>query len=661
MVKIMLLEKYLSDILTEVNGQRAWDWVAKISQFSRVQASNGYHEIAEIIKKELLKIGYNEIEHFKSPADGKNNVWGSVAPYQWEIESGELWITEPERIKLCDYSDIQTSIVTHSKSCDVVAEVVDIGKGDKKEDYESKDISGKIILMSSSTHMYHSYIENSGALGVIYYPDLKRTGDQLDKRIYNSFFTTHDRLNNAKFGFSISHKQGIHLKELLERGTVRVHAKISAEYMNGNLEVITTSIKGTENPEREIIIIAHLCHPFPSANDNASGSAGLLELARTLKLLISKKILTSPKRTIRFVWVPEFNGTIPWMKFHEDTINKVVACINLDMIGEHRLKIGHPLEINLAPQSTPSMLNDIASLFIRKIADHPKGIAINGTKVKMSYRIRSFDGGSDHVLFADSYFGIPSLMFGHEDSYYHSSKDTVEFCDSTELKRVIGMGIAISYFLSILDDKLIKELWPIIHQGIFNRLGNAIKILEEIGLNIENPQDPFKEEDISELALLGTDLIQAFYDYEINAFKWLKNVNSSSTVRLPTSTTQQISEILEIINSEWDSRIKKYSSGQENKKLESKLKLSYKPSYDGLFDTERLDNLFKNPLFKDFCESLKYEFLGPISELINLICKGYNILRITSFLSLEYKTLISPNKITELVNHLEGEDIIKQI
>ncbi|MBY8985964.1 MAG: DUF4910 domain-containing protein [Candidatus Lokiarchaeota archaeon] len=658
----MDIEKYLDDILTEANGQRAWDWVAKISQFSRVQASNEYHEIAEIIKKELTRIGYDEIEHFKSPADGKDTIWDSIAPFQWEIESGELWVTEPERLKLCDYEDIQTSIVTHSKSCDIVAEVVDIGKGDKKEDYEGKDLNGKLILMSSPTYIYHSYIESSEALGVIYYPDLKRTGDQLDKRIYNSFFTTHDRLNNAKFGFSISYKQSILLKEFLKKGSVKLHAKINAKHLDGNLEVISTQLKGKENPEQEIIIIAHLCHPFPSANDNASGAAGLLEIARTLKQLIDKKKFDQPKRTIRFVWVPEFIGTIPWMKFHEDEIKKVLTCINLDMIGEHRLKLGYPLEVNLAPHSTPSILNDIASLFIKKIVDHPKGIAINGTKVPMSYRLTSFEGGSDHVLFADSYFGIPSLMFGHEDPYYHSSMDTVEYCDPTELKRVIGMSISISYFLSILDDKLINELWPILHQGIYNRLGNAIKLLEEITLDLETPKDPTKKEEIIELVLLGTDLIQAFYDYEIDAFEWLERIFSPlKVIKLLTSTKQLISEIVEIHNLRWGNQIKKYHGDKEIENLESKLKLNYKPNFDGPFEEDLLLKLSIKPLFKEFCESLKSGYLGALSELINLVCKGYNILRVTSSLSLEYKSIISPNKVLKLVNHLVEENIINQL
>jgi len=330
------------------------------------------------------------------------------------------------------------------------------------------------------------------------------------------------------------------------------------------------------------------------------------------------------------------------------------------MIGEHRLKIGHPLEVNLAPHSTPSILNDIASLCIKKIADHPKGIAINGTKVPMSYRLMSFEGGSDHVLFADTYFGIPSLMFGHADPYYHSSMDTVEYCDPTELKRVIGMGLSISYILSILDDELINELWPIIHEGIYNRLGKTIKILEDIKLNIETPKELSKKEDVIELVLLGTDLIQAFYDYELNAFKWLEDVIfSSEIVNLLKSTLQEISEIIEIHNLSWDKQMRNYSGDKEIEKVEPKLRLTYKPNFNGPFAIDRLVNLSKNPLFKEFCESLKSEFLGVLSELINLLGKGYSILRVTSFLSLEYKKLVFPNKIMKLVNYLVEENIIK--
>ena len=47
-----------------------------------------------------------------------------------------------------------------------------------------------------------------------------------------------------------------------------------------------------------------------------------------------------------------------------------------------------------------------------------------------------------------------------------------------------------------------------------------------------------------------------------------------------------------------------------------------------------------------------------MSELVNLICKGLNILRVAALLSLEYKKIILPSKIEELIPYLEEDKII---
>ncbi|NVM17232.1 MAG: DUF4910 domain-containing protein [Candidatus Lokiarchaeota archaeon] len=655
----MNIAKFLNDILGAINGQRAWDWVAKISQYSRVQASNGYHDSLEVIKEELLSLGFDDIEHFKSPADGETTIWGYPASYQWEIKAGKLWIEEPEKTKLCDFNDIPVSIVTHSKSCDISAEIVDIGTGDNKEDYENNDVEGKIILMSGPIYLNRPLIEKSKAIGVIYYPDLNRTKNNLDRVIYNGFFTTKERMNNAKFGFSISYNQAMHLKELLKKGLVKVHASINAEFMEGHFEVLSSCIKGTEFPEQEIVIISHLCHPLPSANDNASGAAGLLELARAFKYLIKNEIIDSPKRTLRFVWVPEFNGTVPWMKFHEDRIKNVLACINLDMIGEHPLKLGQPFEVNLAPRSTPSILNDIASTFIKKIADHPKGIAINGTKNPMSYRLRSYDGGSDHFLFVDSYFGIPSLMLSHNDPNWHSNVDTVEYCDSTELKRVIAIALSISYVFSTIDKVLISKFWPIVRQGLFKRIGTLVKLLEELSLSILSSENAEKTEFRIDLFLLGRYLIKACFQYEIELLERIKLIESSSeTLQLIELAKKEIEELENSQNTRWN-EINDFDE-EELKKEEQIFKTIYELTYPGPLYARDLFKLVKYHEFENFLAELKYEFLGPINELFNLLGKGYNTLTITAFLSLEYETLVQPKKIQTLINHLEKEELIKK-
>ena len=655
----MDIEKFLNDILGVVNGQRAWDWVAKISQYNRIQASNGYHDSLETIKEELVTLGFDDIEHFKSPADGETTIWGYPASYQWEIETGELWIEEPEKIKLCDFSDIPVSIVTHSKPCDITVEIVDIGTGDNKEDYERNVIEGKIILMCGPIYLNRPLIEESKAIGVIYYPDLRRTRGNLDRRIYNGFFTTKERINNAKFGFSISYNQAMHLKELLKKGPVKAHAHIKAEFLKGNFEVLSSSIQGTEFPEQEIIIIAHLCHPLPSANDNASGAAGLLELARTFKYLIKNEIIDKPKRTLRFVWVPEFNGTVPWMKFHEDKMRNVLACINLDMIGEHPSKIGQPFNVNFAPRSTPSILNDITSIFVKKIADHPKGIAINGTKNPMAYRLRSYDGGSDHFLFIDSYFGIPSLMLGHNDPNWHSNVDTVEYCDSTELKRVIAIALSISYVFSIFDQVLIKKFWPVVRQGLFKRIGTLVKLLEELSIGINSSENTEKTEFRIDYFLLGKDLIKSSFLYEIELLERIKLIESSSeTLQLIETAKKEIRELEDSQNLKWNEKFD--FNEEECKKEEQIFNNIYELTYTGPLYSRNLFKLVKYQEFENFIAELQYELLGPINELFNLLGKGYNILTISAFLSLEYETIIQPKKIQTLVNLLEKEQLIKK-
>ena len=656
----MDIDNLLNKILPEINGQRAWDWVAKISQYNRIQASNGYHEILEVIKKELEQLGFEDIEHFQSPADGTQKTWEYTAPYQWELKSGKFEIIEPEQIKLCDSNEITTSIITHSKSCDITAEIVDIGRGDNEVDYAGEHIDGKIVLMSSLSSMYREFIENSKALGVIYYPDLKRTGEQLDKRIYNSFFTTADRLNIAKFGFSISYNQSMHIKELLREGPVKVHAKIDSEFIEGNLEVLTTVLKGSENSDKEVILIAHLCHPHPGANDNASGAAGLFELARSFHYLVNNHILMPPKYSIRFVWVPEINGTVPWMKSHEKQINQAIACINLDMIGEHRLKIGYPLLTFLAPHSTPSILNDLTSIIVKKVADHPKGVSINGTKVPLSYRLAAFEGGSDHILFSDFYFGIPAIMMGHDDPYYHSSMDTVEYCDPTELKRVIGIALCTSYILSMIDTNVILSLWSIIHQGFLARWSKVTKLLDDISFNLHENKKRGKSEQNSELILLGTEIFNATLEYETNLIKWIKKFSNSKELSEKfDSLEKELSHLIEFRKEVWQNDIQDYSDNKQIEIIGINYNSRFQPAFQGPVLVNTLFNLRKIPLFKDFCESLGYEFLGPINELLNLLCRGFDILRISSYMSLEYGVIILPIQITEMINHFLKIKLIK--
>ncbi|NIW11051.1 MAG: DUF4910 domain-containing protein, partial [Gammaproteobacteria bacterium] len=143
--------------------------------------------------------------------------------------------------------------------------------------------------------------------------------DLPDAHAYQAIWPTKEELNKVTFGFSITKRQGNQLRALLkQKKTVTLKAIVDAKLFPGKLDIITATIKGKTKPNQEIFLIAHLCHPKPSANDNASGSGLLLEIARTIIALIQKGKIPQPKRTIRFFWVPEIYGTIAYLHKHEN-------------------------------------------------------------------------------------------------------------------------------------------------------------------------------------------------------------------------------------------------------------------------------------------------------------------------------------------------------
>lgn len=111
------------------------------------------------------------------------------------------------------------------------------------------------------------------------------------------------------------------------------------KYSAGGKEVknIETEILGTERPEEIVIIGAHYdsVSGSPGANDNASGVAALLELARNLKAI-------RPLRTLRFVsfvneeppyfQTEEMGSRVYSRRSHERGEN-IVAMLSLETMG----------------------------------------------------------------------------------------------------------------------------------------------------------------------------------------------------------------------------------------------------------------------------------------------------------------------------------------
>ena len=113
----------------------------------------------------------------------------------------------------------------------------------------------------------------------------------------------------------ISLREARALQQRLARGErITLHAVVRARNDDAMpYETLVATIPGTDPAAGEIVFSCHLDHEKPGANDNASGCAANLEIARTLKTLIDAKRIPPPARTIRFIWPSEMTGTIAYL------------------------------------------------------------------------------------------------------------------------------------------------------------------------------------------------------------------------------------------------------------------------------------------------------------------------------------------------------------
>ncbi|MFQ6032512.1 MAG: M28 family peptidase [Candidatus Zixiibacteriota bacterium] len=447
-------QKVREGLLTELSGEIAKEHVIEITRFDRIQASEGWHQAALYVKEQLEKYGITNAVIEKFPSNGSRKYYTWTPPMGWRVQSGELWMIKPQRERLASYEEVPTSLVKGSQTADVTAEVIAIEDGTKPEDYEGIDVKGKIILSAAyAGNVHREGVIKHGAAGVVTYLGRQNRIEYPDLVPYNALWPKLEEKDKTTFGFTISRRNAERILSLLQKGEkVIFHAKVEGEVYESNVEMMSATIRGTKYPDKEVLFMGHLDHYKPGANDNASGSAGVLEIARTIKRLIDQGLLEPPKRTIRFLWVTEWNGTVPWLWAHPEVGEKTLAALNLDMIGEDLHKCNSFFYFTKTPHSLPSFLNDLTE----NMTIHTAGLNITtprGSRTRFNYRISEYSGGSDHWMFNDATIGVPALMLGHPDPFWHTIQDSPDKVDPTELKRVMFIAANVAWFIANAEDE----------------------------------------------------------------------------------------------------------------------------------------------------------------------------------------------------------------
>ena len=482
----------------EMSGNIAKSYVAQITRFNRIQASTMFHEAAEYIKSELEKLGLDGTTIEQFTADGEYKYWTHTSPMGWTVNSAELRLIEPEERLLCQYQDIPQSLHMQSNATPpegITAEVIDVGTGTKPSDYEGKDVKGKIVLASGRARTVHEQaVYKHGAVGVltdvpIEMPNVREALDIPDAHAYQAIWPTAEQLTKVAFGFSLSKRQGNQLRSILKNGkTVKAKATVDAKLFPSKLDVVTATIRGKST--EEIFLVAHMCHPKPSANDNASGSGTLLEVARTIRTLIDTGKIPIPERTIRFFWVPETYGSIAYLASHEDASQRLLAGINLDMVGQDQELCKSTLNLDRTPDSLPSYLNDFVYSLIEQSRTEFDSQTFFGSASTFRYATTAFSGGSDHSEFTEATVRVPCVMLLQwPDLYYHTSMDTIDKVSEDSLKRVGWITAVAALTLANADAQTALQLVNLTITYATNRIVHStLEATQELNAKLDQPK-----------------------------------------------------------------------------------------------------------------------------------------------------------------------------
>jgi aminopeptidase-like protein len=465
-----MFQQILSTISETFSGVVAKEHVAEISRYHRIQASPGFRQAAGYAQAILAAEGLR-VETLRFPADGKTLYWGNLMPLEWEATDAELWRITPEgsRRKLADFRECKISLVQHSGGTPpqgLQAEIIALDDGTEAEHYQGLDVAGKVVLTSNSdlNRVRALAVDQRGAIGILYdgmleMPPLRGRIDVPDARQYVSFWPTGDE--KTCWGFSLSPRLSDELRQLLKKQSpdkpLRVWARVDARFVpDGHVEVVSALIPG--KTDEEVLVVAHLCHPQPSANDNASGAGATLEIARTLRRLVAAGKLLQPKRGIRFLLVPEMTGTFAFLATRPERIAKTVAAINLDVVGQNQEICGSSFLIECLPQALASFADDLIVRLLEELIQETKSNAGQGGYALFRHAVTPFAGGSDHYILSDPSVGIPCpMLIQWPDRFYHTSLDTLDKVDPASLKRAGVLAGTYAYFIAQADT--LETMW----------------------------------------------------------------------------------------------------------------------------------------------------------------------------------------------------------
>jgi len=486
----------ITALAEELSGSTAKHTVRELTLHHRQRGSRGYRAAAEAIRDRARAYGLEGVEIISLPADGEIFYGTQRSRPAWDADFAELRELSPTGDEwhpaelIASYSARPITLAEDSFSGEVTADLVDVATGTSAADYEGKEVRGRLVLTSSQPGAAAELaVARHGAAGIVSYAQNQKTAwwGEDENQVRWGHLGSFPQVET--FAFMVSLKQARAWQQRLAAGgRVRLQARVDAGQHPGSYDIPTAVIRGQDPVvgNQEIVFSCHLDHQRPGANDNASGCAAILEVARTLNRLIDDGRIERPRRTIRFIWPPEIEGTIALLNARPEVAERTLAVIHMDMVGGDAATTKAVFHITRSPRSIPSFVNDVAEEIGRFVneqsdrfagsgrADFPLADPEGGKEALLAQMV-DFSMGSDHQIWTEGSFRVPAIYLNDwPDRYIHTHADDAANIDPTKLLRAAFIGGASGLYLADLDAGDVPELAALIRNNGMRRSAAAL-------------------------------------------------------------------------------------------------------------------------------------------------------------------------------------------
>ncbi len=201
----------------------------------------------------------------------------------------------------------------------------------------------------------------------------------------------------------------------------------SFTYGGNNVQNIIAYKVGTTYPDHHIVIGGHkdAVSGSPGADDNGSGTAGVLEMARVLKDIETK---------MTFVFIcfdgeeQGLHGSWHYADAAAARGDSIVMMLNMDMIGYEgntdNVKVYHGSDL-----TWPNLWRSLGS----SLSTDMNGV-LSGTIT-----------ASDHYPFQQNGYDVVFLIEYNFSSVYHTFRDSTSYMDFTYMTRIVRTSLATAY------------------------------------------------------------------------------------------------------------------------------------------------------------------------------------------------------------------------